>query len=60
MGLYTDYLVRSRYKAEFRRQYAARALHFGDWLRSEGAEADDIDEAEIDRFLTGHLPNQQR
>jgi len=30
MGLYTDYLVRSRYGAKRRRRYTASALHFGD------------------------------
>lgn len=56
IGLYTDYLARSRYGAERRRQYVACALHFGEWLRSEGAGASDLNEARIGRFLTDHLP----
>jgi integrase/recombinase XerD len=55
MGLYTDYLARGRYGVKRRRRYTACALHFGDWLRSEGAGPSDIDEARIGRFLTGHL-----
>lgn len=55
MGLYTDYLARGRYCAKRRRRYTACVLHFGDWLRSEGAGPSDIDEARIGRFLTGHL-----
>jgi integrase/recombinase XerD len=54
MGLYTDYLARGRYGVKRRRRYTA-CLHFGDWLRSEGAGPSDIDEARIGRFLTGHL-----
>ncbi|KQW18111.1 integrase [Afipia sp. Root123D2] len=56
MGFYTDYLVRSRYEAKRRRRYTASALHFGDWLHSQGAGPGDIDETRIGRFLTGHLP----
>ncbi|WP_400766959.1 tyrosine-type recombinase/integrase [Methylosinus sporium] len=55
MGLYTDYLARSRYEAKYRRRYAASVLHFGDWLRGDGARPSDIDEIRISRFLTGHL-----
>ncbi|RTM13786.1 MAG: integrase [Bradyrhizobiaceae bacterium] len=55
MGRYTDYLVRGRYGAKRRRRYTASALHFGDWLRSEGAGPGDIDETRIGRFLTDHL-----
>ncbi|MBC9882341.1 tyrosine-type recombinase/integrase [Bradyrhizobium sp. INPA01-394B] len=55
MGLYTDYLARGRYCAERRRRYTASALHFGNWLRSEGAGPGDIDETRIGRFLTDHL-----
>lgn len=55
MGLYTDYLARGRYCAKRRRRYTASALHFGDWLRSEGAGPGDIDETRIGRFLAGHL-----
>jgi integrase/recombinase XerD len=55
MGLYTDYLLRGRYAAKRRRRYTASALHFGEWLRSEGAGPSDIDEVRIGRFLTDHL-----
>lgn len=57
MGLYTDYLARSRYGAKRRRRYAAAALHFGDWLRGQGAGSRDIDEILIGRFLADHLRN---
>lgn len=56
MGLYTDYLVGSRYGAKRRRRYLASALHFGDWLRGQGAGPCDVDETLIGSFLTGHLP----
>lgn len=55
MGLYTDYLARSRYGAKRRRRYTASALHFGDWLRGQGFHTGDVDESLISRFLTGHL-----
>lgn len=55
MGLYTDYLLCGRYAAKRRRRYTASALHFGDWLRSEGAGPADVDEVRIGRFLTDHL-----
>ncbi len=56
MGFYRDYLVRSRYGAKRSRRYTASALHFGVWLRDQGAGPDDIDETQIGRFLSGHLP----
>lgn len=55
MGLYTDYLARSRYGAKRCRRYTASALHFGDWLRGQSAGPGDINEILIGRFLTEHL-----
>ncbi|MFT4161658.1 tyrosine-type recombinase/integrase [Shinella sp.] len=55
IGLYADYLARGRYGAERRRRYTAAALHFGDWLRSQGVAPADINENLIGDFLAGHL-----
>lgn len=55
MGLYRDYLGRSRYQAKLSRQYIASVLHFGNWLRCEGSMLPDISESLMRRFLTDHL-----
>jgi integrase/recombinase XerD len=55
MDFFTDYLVRSHYGDKRRHRYTASALHFGDWLRDQGAGPGDIDEPLIGCFLTGHL-----
>lgn len=39
-----------------RRRYLASVVHFGQWLAGENLRASHVDEIEITRFLTEHLP----
>lgn len=51
---YDEHLRNARHGS--RRRYLASIVHFGQWLTGENLGASQVDEIEITRFLTEHLP----
>ena len=51
---YDEHLRNARHGS--RRRYLASIVHFGQWLTGENLGASQVDEMEITRFLTEHLP----